>query len=199
MLQGFFCLPSEGRSVGAANKPLVDLDLATKGFAAGGDQRRAELVQELERSLVSRDTELFLELQRRDAGSQGGDQVSRMKPERERELASMHARAGRQADLMPVPALGDAPSGKRVAGAGPAPRTDEALRPADTVEVIRALLFRREKTLEFKERPRPFLLGEWVARLNVIGQRGRIVVWNFAVRHGHPRPEQTSGTAPHYL
>ena len=108
-----------------------------------------------------------------------------MKPNRERELATMHTRTGRQTDMVPVAALGYAPSGKGVTGAGPAPRTDEALRPANAVQVVGALLFRGEATLKFKKGPRPLLLCEWVARLYVIGQRGRIVVGNFAARHDH--------------
>jgi len=42
----------------------------------------------------------------------------------------------------------------------------------------RALLFRDEESLELKERPRMLLLCEWIARLHVIGQRGRDVVLN---------------------
>jgi hypothetical protein len=96
-----------------------------------------------------------------------------MEPKREWKPTAMHARAGRQTDLVPVPALGYAPRGKRVAGGGPAPRTDETLGPAQVVEVIGALLFRREELLKFKERPRPQLLGQRVQGLNVIGQRCR--------------------------
>ncbi len=70
---------------------------------------------------------------------------------------------------MPVAALGYAPSGKGVTGAGPAPRTDEALRPANAVQVGGALLFRGEATLKFKKGPRPLLLCEWVARLDASG------------------------------
>ena len=164
-----------------------------KWFTVGGNQRRAKFVQELESGLVTRDSELLLKLKCRDAGRQGGNEVGGMKPERERELASMHARAGRQTDLMPVPALGYTPSGKRVTGAGPAPRTDETRRPAQVVKILRALLFRGEESLKFQQRPWPLLFGEWVQRLHVVGQCRRIAVRNFVVAHGYLRNGDMTG------
>ncbi len=110
----------------------------------------------------------------------------------------MHARAGRQTNLVPVPTPSDTPSDKRVAGEGPTPRTDKTLRPAQIVKVARALLFRGEESLKFEEQLRPLLFSEWIQRLHVIGQRGRIVVWDFAVSHAHLRRGDISGTAPHY-
>lgn len=136
-----FGLGAASRSAffGAANEPLVDFHLVMKRFTVGGHQRRAEFVQELECSLVSRNTELFLELKCRDAWSQGRNEVGGMEPKHERELASMHARAGRQTDLVSVPTLGYAPRGKGVTGAGPTLRTDKTCRPAYVAEVLRAL------------------------------------------------------------
>jgi len=156
-----------------------------KGFTIGGNQRRAEFVQELQCGLVARDTELFLELQCRDARRQGGNEVGGMKPKREWELASMHARAGGQTDLMPVPTLGHTPSGKCVAGGGPAPRTDKSRRPTQLVEIVCALLIRGEESLEFDKRPWSRLFGEWILRLHIIGQSCRIVVRDLIASHGH--------------
>ena len=150
-------------------------------------------MQERESGLVARDTELLLALQCRNAERQGGNEVGGMKPERERELASMHARAGRQTDLMPVPALSYTPSGKRVTGGRPAPRTDETRRPAQVVKIVRALLFRGKESLKFQQRPRPLLFGERVLRLHVIGQCRRIAVRDFAVAHGHLRNKGHTG------
>jgi hypothetical protein len=116
-----------------------------------------------------------------------------MKPERERELASMHARAGRQTDLMAVPALSYNPSGKRVTGRGPTPRTDETRRPTQVVNIGRALLFRGEESLKYQERPWPLLFGEWVLRVHVIRQRCRIVVRGFIVSHCHLRNRGHTG------
>lgn len=144
---------------GAANVPFVDFHLAMKRFTVGSNQRRAEFVQELECGLVARDAQLFLELKCRGARSQRGNEVGGMEPKRERELASMHARASRQTYLVPVPTLGHAPRGKRVAGGGPALRTEKTCRPAYVAEVLCALLFRGEALLKLKERPRPWLPG----------------------------------------
>ena len=121
-----------------------------------------------------------------------------MEPKRERELASMHARAGRQADLVPVPALGYAPRHKRVAGAGPTLRTDETRRPAYVAEVLCALLFRSEELLKLDERPRPRLLGERIQGLNIVGQRGRVVVRDFAASHRGLQYANGPGTRQRY-
>jgi len=85
---------SRSACFGAANESLVDFHLTLQRFTVGGYQRRAEFVQELECGLVARDTELFLELKRRDARSQSGNEVGGAEPKREWELASMQARAG---------------------------------------------------------------------------------------------------------
>jgi len=150
-------------------------------------------VQELECGLVARDSELFLELKCRDAGRQGGNEVGGMKPEREWELASMHARAGGQTDLMPVPTLGYTPSGKSIAAGGPAPRADKTRWPTQLVKIICALLFGGEEALKFHKRLWPRLFGEWILRLHVIRQRCRIVVGDLIASHGHLRYRRHTG------
>jgi hypothetical protein len=67
------------------------------------------------------------------------------------------------------------------------------------VKVVRALLFHGEESLKFKERPWSLLFGEWVPRLHVIGQRGRVVMRDFVVSHGYLRHGDISGTGPHYM
>ena len=107
----------------------------------------------------------------------------------------MQARASRQADLVAIPTLDDVPSGKRVTGGATTTRTNEAIRPTQVVEVIRALRFRGEKPLKLQQRPRPLLVGEWCPGFNVIGQRGRVMVRNFGVSHSHLRHRKRSDTA----
>ena len=112
-----------------ANEPLVDFHLAMQRFTVGGHQRRAEFVQKLEGGLVPCDAKLFLELQGRDARRQRGNEIGSMEPKSERESASMQARASCQTHLVPIPALGYAPRGQRVAGARTTLWTDETRRP----------------------------------------------------------------------
>ena len=94
-------LPSGGRIVfGPEWKAgLVDFHQARQQVALGVDHAGAQLVGEQPSAAVRADTELFLELQGRDAVGVGRHQVGGPEPDGERQLAGVQDRPGRHRGL----------------------------------------------------------------------------------------------------
>ena len=94
-------LPSGGRIVfGPEWKAgLVDFHQARQRVALGVDHAGAQLVGEQPSAAVRADTELFLELQGRDAVGVGRHQVGGPEPDGERQLAGVQDRPGRHRGL----------------------------------------------------------------------------------------------------
>ena len=87
----------------AAHPGFIDLDVFS-GFSAdtvlvGPHHADAELVKDLESGLVTRQSELPLELDGRHAGRLTGDQVSCPEPYRERRVRALHDCAGGKAGV----------------------------------------------------------------------------------------------------
>ena len=127
-------LPSGGRIVfGPEWKAgLVDFHQARQRVALGVDHAGAQLAGEQPSAAVRADTELFLELQGRDAVGVGRHQVGGPEPDGERQLAGVQDRPGRHRGL---PAAAGALEGVCFSAQRPslfmaARGTDEAVRPA---------------------------------------------------------------------
>src|ERR1019366_3977177 len=71
--------------------------LTTDPILVGAHHASAQLVQNLEGSLVARQTELPLELHGRHARRLAGDQIRRPEPDRERRMRALHNGAGSEA------------------------------------------------------------------------------------------------------
>ena len=78
---------------------LVDFHQARQRVALGVDHAGAQLVGEQPSAAVRADTELFLELQGRDAVGVGRHQVGGPEPDGERQLAGVQDRPGRHRGL----------------------------------------------------------------------------------------------------
>ena len=148
-------LPSGGRIVfGPEWKAgLVDFHQARQRVALGVDHAGAQLVGEQPSAAVRADTELFLELQGRDAVGVGRHQVGGPEPDGERQLAGVQDRPGRHRGL---PAAAGALEGVCFSAQRPAlfmaaRGTDEAVRPAHFDQPGGAGVIVREHVLEGEE------------------------------------------------
>ena len=148
-------LPSGGRIVfGPEWKAgLVDFHQARHRVALGVDHAGAQLVGEQPSAAVRADTELFLELQGRDAVGVGRHQVGGPEPDGERQLAGVQDRPGRHRGL---PAAAGALEGVCFSAQRPslfmaARGTDEAVRPAHFDQPGGAGVIVREHVLEGEE------------------------------------------------
>ena len=94
------CPPVGGSSlVRNGRLALVDFHQARQRVALGVDHAGAQLVGEQPSAAVRADTELFLELQGRDAVGVGRHQVGGPEPDGERQLAGVQDRPGRHRGL----------------------------------------------------------------------------------------------------
>ena len=121
--------------------------------ALGVDHAGAQLVGEQPSAAVRADTELFLELQGRDAVGVGRHQVGGPEPDGERQLAGVQDRPGRHRGL---PAAAGALEGVCFSAQRPslfmaARGTDEAVRPAHFDQPGGAGVIVREHVLEGEE------------------------------------------------
>jgi len=143
----------------AADPGLVHLDLAREPAALRVDHRPPQLVEHQPGRLVV-DPELLGELEGRDAGLEGGDEVGGGEPAGQRQARAVENgprgdRALVSADAtLPQPATAQEPS-----GVGPACRTSETVRPAGLDQVAQACLVIREAALELAEVPRVVAQG----------------------------------------
>ena len=132
---------------------LVDFHQARQRVALGVDHAGAQLVGEQPSAAVRADTELFLELQGRDAVGVGRHQVGGPEPDGERQLAGVQDRPGRHRGL---PAAAGALEGVCFSAQRPslfmaARGTDEAVRPAHFDQPGGAGVIVREHVLEGEE------------------------------------------------
>ena len=132
---------------------LVDFDQARQRVALRVDHAGAQLVGEQPSAAVRADTELFLELQGRDAVGVGRHQVGGPEPDGERQLAGVQDRPGRHRGL---PAAAGALEGVCFSVQRPslfmaARGTDEAVRPAHFDQPGGAGVIVREHVLEGEE------------------------------------------------
>ena len=99
-----FCPTSHLRSFASSSpdERLVDLDLAVQRLALGVQHRRTQLVQHLERGLVAAQAKLALQLDRRNARRECGDQERRIEPVEQRLLRPMHDGPCGQRRLLPT-------------------------------------------------------------------------------------------------
>jgi len=119
---------------------FIDLDEASQEAAARGDHAAAQLGADQPRRLVGAESELALQLQRRDAVGVGGHQISGPEPSGQRQPGVMHDGSGGNRGLATAvgalisPGLGCQPPGFATA----ASRADKPVRPARRSKVLRA-------------------------------------------------------------
>src|SRR3954466_5028087 len=114
----------------AAEKELVDLDLALEQLALGRDHRRAKLVQHRPRGLVTADPELALKLLGADPRMKRRDQIGRPEPRPQVQPGLMHDRPSGNRRLPPARGADPQMPTRLAPGVTPtAARTDKALRP----------------------------------------------------------------------
>ena len=137
----------------AGDLGFVDLDQAGERAAAGRDHAAAQLGAQQPRRLVGAESELALQLQRRDAVGMGRHQIGRPEPSGQRQLGVVHDRAGRDRGLLaaagafPSPRLGV----QRPRLAAAATGAGEARRPARREQVFDARRLIREVLLELDQ------------------------------------------------
>src|SRR3990170_4395351 len=145
---------------------FVGLDVfswvATDPILVGTHHAGSEFVKNLESSLVTRQSELPLELDGRHAGRLAGDQVGCPEPHRERCVRSFHDRASGEARIavaMATPENAGA-IGKAVRLSGClAVVTDESTAPSGALKVGRAGRFVRKQSLELRKRARKWQIA----------------------------------------
>src|SRR5205085_4097370 len=104
---------------------------------------------------VGAEAELVLQLQRRDAVGVRRHQERRPEPDRQRQLAGMHDRAGSHRGLTTaVGAFVSESFGlQQPSSAAAVTRADKPFRPTTLEKVLRTRAFRRKTPLEFDQRP----------------------------------------------
>ena len=117
--------------------------------------RAAQLLEHRPRCLVPAETELPLELDRREPQRMGCDQIGRCEPEPERDPRPMQYRAGRHRYLVPTrSALKELAPCQLVGAPTAASRAEKAVRPPACHQVAPAIFLRREAILELDQRAR---------------------------------------------
>src|SRR5208283_4996665 len=149
-----------------ADPGFVHLDMlarsATDAILVRADHSRAQFVKDLKGSLVTRESELPLELDGRHARGLAGDQVGGPEPSGQRRVASLHDRADSQARLTAAfAAFQHARAGGNAErfASHTAMRTDEAVSPARLFEVFSACSIIRTEPLKFRQRLRKRQFG----------------------------------------
>ena len=124
----------------ASDLGFIDLDQAGERAAARGEHAAAQFGAQQPRRLVRAESELTLQLQRRDAIGVGGHQISRPEPGGQRQLGLMHDGSGSDRGLATAvgaligPSLGLQPPGF----APSAPRADKPVRPTRRDKILSA-------------------------------------------------------------
>ena len=132
---------------------LVDLDQAGERAAVGRHHAAAQLGADQPSRFVRAQSELALQLQRRDPVGMGRHQIGRPEPGGQRQLGVVHDRAGGHRGLLaaagafPGPCLGLQLPGFAPAAAG----ADKAMRPARREKVCDAGRLIREAALKLDQ------------------------------------------------
>ena len=135
----------------------VFLGLATNSILIGPHHTDAQLVQNLKRSLVARESELPLKLNSRHAGRLTGDQVRCPEPNRERRVRALHNGASGEARVTTTLSTTEhaGASGYTVRLTGCATtRADEAIAPSRVFKVGRTGCLVRKQPLKLRQRGR---------------------------------------------
>ena len=131
--------------------------VAANPILVGTDHAGPQFVKNLKGSLVTRQSELPLELDGRHAGRLAGDQIGCPEPHRERRVSALHDGASREVAI--VLAVATSQNGwaicETIGIAGRfATRTDESAAPSCALKVGRARRLVREDALELRQRAR---------------------------------------------
>ena len=135
----------------------VFLGLTANSILIGSHHTDAQLVKNLERGLVARESELALKLNSRHAGRLTGDQVRCPEPNRQSSVRSFHDGASGEARITATLATTQdaGASGDAVRFTGYATtRTDEAIHPSRALKVCRTCCLVRKQTLKIRQRAR---------------------------------------------
>jgi hypothetical protein len=137
----------------ADNLGLVDFDQAGERAAAGRHHAAAQLSSHQPGRFVRTQSELALQLQRRDAVGMGRHQIGCPKPGGQRQLGVVHDRAGGHRGLLAAAGAFPGPSlGLQLPGFVPAASgTRKAVRPARREKVSDAGRLIREAALELDQ------------------------------------------------
>jgi len=133
---------------------FIHFDEAGERAAAWGEHALAQFGADQPRRLVRAESELTLQLQRRDAVGVGGHQISGPEPGGERQLGLMHDGSGGDRGLAPAagaligPSLGFQPPGFAPAAA----RADKSVRPTRRDKILSAGGLIAEALLELDQR-----------------------------------------------
>ena len=121
----------------ARDKAFIHFDQARQRHALQRDHGPAQLGGEQPRGLVGAQTELLLELQRRDPVGVRGHQIGGPEPRGQRQLGAVHHRTGPHRGLLATLGafMGVGLCRERPSSATAAGRTDEACRPAQGGQV----------------------------------------------------------------
>lgn len=152
----FVCLPAPPSLVLATDEGNVHLDrpLCPDGVLIGTHHGSSELVQHHKCRLVPRDSQLLLQLQRRDSGRLRRDQVGRPKPDLKRRPGALHDRAGGQPSLVQAGATFEHACPRRQPErffTRSTALTAEPRRPSHTLQVSTAGRLVREHAVELQQ------------------------------------------------
>jgi hypothetical protein len=159
-----------------ADVGLIGFDVlsgvATNPILIRADHASAQFVKNLESRLVTRQSELPLELDSRHAGRLAGNQVRRPELNRERRVGAFHDRASREVAI--VLAVATSQNGWAIGetigiARRSATRTGEPVAPSCALKVSRACRLVREETLELRQRARK----RQIASLKHVDNHGR--------------------------
>ena len=132
-----------------SNPGVVQFHFPAQRLAGQVDHGLPQLVQDHPRCLVTSQTQLALQEKRRDAAFIRGHEVGRPEPNGQRRFRVMQNRSCRKGHLIPTTcALPALRFHDWVRIPVPAPRADEAVRPAALSQILLASFFGREHRLE---------------------------------------------------
>ena len=135
-----------------SNPGVVHFHFPAQRLSGQVDHGLPQLVQYHPRRLVTSQTKLALQEKRRDATFIRGHEVGRPEPNRQRRFRVMQNRPCREGDLIPTTSALPAPRfHDLVRTPVPAPRADEAVRPAALSQILLASLFGSEHRLKLAQ------------------------------------------------
>ena len=138
--------------LGTPNPGVVHFHFPAQRLSGQVDHGLPQLVQHHPGRLVTSQTQLALQEKRRDATFIRGHEVSRPEPNRQRRFRVMQNRPRRKGDLIPTTSALPAPRfHDLVRTPVPAPRADEAIRPAALRQIFLASFFGSEHRLELAQ------------------------------------------------
>ncbi len=139
-------------SLGTSNPSVVHFYFPTQRFSGQVDHGLSQLVQHHPGCLVTSQAKLALQEKRRDATFIRGHEVGRPEPSRQWRFRVMQNRPRRKGNLIPATSALPAPRfHDLVRTPVPAPRTNEAIRPAALSQIFLASLFGSEHRLELAQ------------------------------------------------